>query len=264
MKAYMLYVGMTDREIQAALAKRGVRGIEARMIRDQVAEYKAKMRAMSARKRMAQDLWRSLMTPLSNEQRTVRGMLRYESQRYPNPERREALNAYAETLDKLRRRLRDYRYDGRMTPRELAEYMKKEKGKTIPNNGEHWTDWVPEKVKRALIDAFMAIPRAAKARVKDPFPRTMTKADNIKLRKTHLATAKRELLEAQQELSMIRELNRNEPSEAERDAQARVKHVQNIVNWLICLEDNELVPRTWGELNVAELPIVELPAMQEQ
>ena len=49
--------------------------------------------------------------------------------------------------------------------------------------------------------------------------------------------------------------------EAERDAQAKVKHIQNIINWLIVAEDTEPVPRTWGELNVAKRPIVELPVV---
>ena len=66
------------------------------------------------------------------------------------------------------------------------------------------------------------------------------------------------LFRSEQELHMIQELNKGEPSEAARDAQAKVNHIQNILNWLICAEDNELIPRTWGELLLADLPVVKL------
>lgn len=259
MKSFMLYIGMTDKEVHAALLKRGIRGKEAQAIRAEVAEHKREARSRAARKRMVQDLWRELLTPLANEQRSVRSMLNYESQKYPNPQRREALNAYAQILAKLKERLRAYRYYGERTPKEQAKHLKQEKGKEIPNEGKHWTDWVPDHMKRAIGQAFAEIPRAAKARIKDPFPRTMSKADNIKLRIKHIATAKREILEAEQELTLIRELNKGQPSEAERDAQAKVKHTQNILNWLILLDDDEQVPHTWGELYVAELPVVNMP-----
>lgn len=259
MKAFMLYIGMTDKEVHAALLKRGIRGKEAQAIRDQVAEHKREARSRAARKRMVQELWRELLTPLANEQRSVRSMLNYESQKYPNPQRREALNAYAKLLAKLKEKLREYRYYGERTPKEQAKHLQQEKGKEIPNEGKHWTDWVPQDIKHAVIQAFAEIPRAAKARVKDPFQRTMSKADNQKLRIRHIATAKREILEAEQELTLIRELNKGEPSEAERDAQATVKHTQNILNWLILADDDEQVPHTWGELYVAELPVVKLP-----
>jgi hypothetical protein len=248
---------LTDREIHNLLMKRGIRGKEAQDIREEVAQIKREIRSKNARRRMVQGLWQTLIEPLTNEQRSVRAMLHYESQKYPNPQRREALNGYAKLLAKLKLKLREHRHYAERTPKEQAEYMAS-KGKPIPNEGKHWTDWVPEQIKHAVIQAFAEIPRAAKARVKDPFPRTMTKADNLKLRAAHIKTAKRELLEAEQELTLIRELNKGEPSEAERDAQAKVKHTQNILNWLICAEDNEIVPRTWGELYVAELPVVKL------
>jgi hypothetical protein len=208
---------------------------------------------------MIDELWSNVISPLANEQRSVRSMLRYESQKYPNPKRREALNAYADVLTKVKLKLREYRYYKERTPKAQAAHMA-ELGKTIPNDGEHWTDWVPERVKTAIENAFAELrdTLAPHARLKTPFPRTLTKADNHKLRYTHTATAKRELLQAQQEVTMIRELNRGDSSEAERDAQARVRHVQNILNWLILVGDNEFIPKTWGELDAAKLPTVYL------
>jgi len=248
---------LTDKEIHNLLLRRGIRGAEARVVREAVKAEKAQVRAAQAKKRTIKDLWRNIINPLVNEQRSVRSMLRYESERYPNPERREALKGYEALLKKLKLKLREYRYYAIRTPKEQALH-EKEKGKPIPNDGAHWTDWVPPHVKKATVEAFLAIPRAAKARVKEPFPRTMSKADNAKLRQLHILTAKREHLEAEQEFNMIHELNKGQASEAARDAQARVDHIQNVLNWLICADDTEFIPRTWGELLVAKLPVVKL------
>jgi len=248
---------MTDKEIHNMLLRKGIRGADARAVRDAVKAEKAVVRAERAKTRTVKDLWRNVINPLVNEQRSVRSMLRYESERYPNPERRQALNGYDLLLKKVKLKLREYKHYAKRTPKEQA-LREKEKGKLIPNDGEHWTDWVPQHIKQATVEAFLAIPRAAKARVKEPFPRIMTKADNEKLRGMHIKTAKRELLEAEQELHMIQELNKGEPSDAARDAQDRVEQIENIKNWLICAEGNECIPRTWGELLTAKLPVVKL------
>lgn len=259
-KSYYYLTHLSDREIHNLLMKRGVPKPDIKRVREGVAALKAELRSEQARKRMVDELWRGVLAPLANEQRSVRSMLRYESQKYPNPLRRETLETYAKVLEKVRLQLREYRYYKERTPKQQADYMLEELNKTIPNNGEHWTDWVPEKVKNALREAFLEVKETAAphARIKDPFPRTMTKTDNHKLRYAHIATAKKELLLAQQELTMVRELNRGDASEAERSAQAKVKHVQNILNWLICADDTEVIPKTWAQLNAAELPTVYL------
>jgi len=259
MKSNYYLAQLTDKEVHNLLMKRGVRGAEARLVKEQVAAFKAEMRKTRARKRAIEDLWKGVLHPLSNEQRSVRSSLRYESSKYPNPQRREALNAYIKVLAKVKEQLREYRYYKERTPKEQAAYLK-EKGKTVPNDGEHWTDWVPLKVKTAIAQAFIEAGKSAPAhaRIKEPFPRTMTKADNHKLRYTHIVTAKKELREAEQELNIVRDMNKGDASEAERDAHTKVKHIQNILNWLICAESTEIIPRTWGELLVADLPKVTL------
>jgi len=254
---YRMMSVMTDKELHNHLVRKGIPIAEVHAIRERVKALKAEDRSKIARKKMVQDLWQNIINSLVNERRSVRAMLAYESERYPNPERREALNGYDLLLKKLKVKLREYRYYAKRTPKEQAAH-EKEKGKTIPNDGAHWTDWVPTHIKEAVSVAFANIPRAAKARVKLPFPRTMSKADNAKLRQLHMLTAKREILSAEQELAMIHELNKGQASETARDAQAKVDHIQNILNWLICADDTEFIPRTWGELLVAKLPVVKL------
>lgn len=256
--AYHLTV-LSDKELHNLLMKRGIPKPEADALKKAVKAEKAAIRSERARKRMVNELWGNVLRPLANEQRIIRSLLRYESQKYPNPQRREALNAYAKVLSTVKEKLREYRHYKERTPKQQAEHLK-EQGKTIPNNGEHWTDWVPQKIKDRLTEAFEALRETAAphARIKEPFRRVMSKSDNNKRRYVLIPTAKRELLEAEQEVTMIRELNKGQPSEAERDAQATVAKIQNILNWLICASDDEVIPATWGEMYAADIPIVEL------
>lgn len=250
-----MFRAMTDKELQTYLTKRGVRGAEARAIRERFAEQRAELRRNRARIRAIKDLWKGVLHPLVNEQRSVRAMLAYESKRYPNPERREALKAYEALLKKVKLKLREYRYYAKRTPKEQAE-REREKGKIIPNDGAHWTDWVPAHIKQAVAQAFADIPRAAKARVKTPFERTIRKSDNIKLRKAYADTARRKILDAEQELTMIVELHKGEPSEAVREAQAKVAEANAVLDWLLYDADDAFIPATWGELLVQLQPLL--------
>ena len=86
--------------------------------------------------------------------------------------------AYSTLLQKAADKLRAYRDAGTHTPKQLA----KEKG--IPNEGEHWSDWIPEQIKAATERAFALLHED------DPmtlFPRTFyapVKAKPYKPRKT--------------------------------------------------------------------------------
>jgi hypothetical protein len=54
-------------------------------------------------------------------------------------------------LQKVADKLRSYRDLGTHTPKQLA----REKG--IPNDGEHWSDWVPEHIKAQFIRSFQRL-----------------------------------------------------------------------------------------------------------
>jgi hypothetical protein len=56
--------------------------------------------------------------------------------------------AYTALIQKVTDKLRSHRDAGTHTPLQLA----REKG--IPNDGEHWSDWIPENIKAATARAF--------------------------------------------------------------------------------------------------------------
>jgi hypothetical protein len=43
--------------------------------------------------------------------------------------------------------------------------------KDLPNDGTHWTDWIPQKIKSRVLDLFEQIERKPKAKIKIPFER---------------------------------------------------------------------------------------------
>jgi len=74
----------------------------------------------------------------------------YEAQFDESPSARvlHTYKAYTTLVQKVADKLRDYRDAGTHTPKQMA----KEKG--VPDEGEHWTDWVPQRIKDATERAF--------------------------------------------------------------------------------------------------------------
>lgn len=60
----------------------------------------------------------------------------------------DTYRAYTALVQKVADKLRGYRDAGVYTPKQMA----KEKG--IPNEGEHWTDWIPENIKAQFVRSF--------------------------------------------------------------------------------------------------------------
>lgn len=77
----------------------------------------------------------------------------YEAQFDESPSKRtlDTYKAYSALLQKVADKLRSYRDLGTHTPKQLA----REKG--IPNDGEHWSDWVPEHIKAQFIRSFQRL-----------------------------------------------------------------------------------------------------------
>jgi hypothetical protein len=101
--------------------------------------YKA-VNAPKARIRKAQEVYGSPMGYGSP----------YEAQFDTSPSKRvlDTYKAYGALLHKVADKLRSYRDAGTHTPKQLA------REKAIPNDGEHWSDWVPTHIKEQFIRSF--------------------------------------------------------------------------------------------------------------
>jgi hypothetical protein len=241
-------VHLTDNEIHNTLMVKGYRPSEVESIKSDIAKYKAGQRRERGRQQAIKNLWKIVIEQLTNEQRTVRAMLHYQNDAYPNPERREALTVYAAFLDKLKKKLRKHQKVDNRTPKEQARHEKETHNRDIPNDGAHWVDWVPPHINKAITAAFEAIPARYKGKVKTPFRRIMSKTTNADLRNMHILTVKREIAKLEQERSVIRELNKGQPSVAEREVEDTLDKYKRLLQHLFNMSRTDIVPPTWAEL----------------
>ena len=142
-------MNLTPNELLAKLNKRKLHPVAMADIMRVVDEQKAQLRSVRGKNFQFSRMWEELMAPLKYERKIVRALLEYPA----SEERRIALGAYWQELDKLvgkmtmQQRARDF------TPYQIA------KAANRPNNGVHWTDWVSPSVKARIAVLFDAIPK---------------------------------------------------------------------------------------------------------
>lgn len=157
-------VSLKPKQLQNYLAENVHSQVRRNHLRAEIKEYKERIRVDRLSKHHHNKLWGALLRDLKYERSNASVGRAYKAKQ-PTPERDAAFDAYIKVLDKLRTLLEDnYKQTGQ-TPSELAA----EKG--VPNNGSHWTDWVPETVKIKTQMLFDGIPYQAKAKRKTPFER---------------------------------------------------------------------------------------------
>ncbi len=186
-------------------------------------------------RRAHKKLWVELMAPLKRELANARVGAVYKPA-HPDPKRDEAFAAYVKCLEVLLQKLQQaYRLEAHktdddedtppLTPAGLAKL------RGLENNGVHWTDWVPFKVKDAVTKAFNELPYTPKAKRKVPFKRTVPAAQHAQGRRRLAAQIKRLMDKAVTEGDM-------DNLQALREAEERLN----------TLKENEVVPPSWRML----------------
>jgi len=175
-------------------------------------------------------LWRELMSPLKYELTNAQVGLRYKSV-HPTPERDLAFTSYIKVLEKMVMKLEGYQIHG-LTPSQLAQ------DSDIPNNGSHWTDWMPDHKKREITALFEAIPVTPRTKRKLPFQRTqrppapsrgMTKIERLKQRTT-------------KELELVQREYAVAPTDKRRETIGKMRQA---LRWMEDMKPSEFVPPTW-------------------
>lgn len=175
-------------------------------------------------------LWRDLMSPLKYELTNAQVGVRYKSV-HPTPERDLAFTAYIKVLEKMLMKLEGYQIHG-LTPSQLAQ------DSDIPNNGSHWTDWMPDHKKREITALFEAIPVTPRTKRKLPFQRTqrppapsrgMTKIERLKQRTT-------------KELELVQREYAVAPTDKRRETIGKMRQA---LRWMEDMKPSEFVPPTW-------------------
>jgi hypothetical protein len=218
------FLGMSENAMLTILAKQNTPKPTIKQIVESVRNEKKRLRSEGARRTQYKRLWSELLEPLEYEIRLVERMNTYRGA----VERDAALHGYLMVLGKVKQRILKHEYLAEHTPSEIA------KDKRYPNNGVHWSDWVPQDIKEAVIEAFNAIPRAG-IKVKVPFERRLPAVMHIKLKK-------RLRVRTQKEYDL--EWRKNSTDYTDERA-ALLKKMKQALEWIDALAEGEAMPTTW-------------------
>ena len=164
------YAALTPKALANHLAKRKLPLVMVQAIQERATAQRAFKRSETGTNRMHKALWGNLLLPLRYERNNVKSGITYES----DGERGVAMHSYLVVLEELIRRLHVHATARVTTPRQLCrERNDSGKGSPIPNDGVHWSDWVPQHIKLRVCALFDAIPHRLRAKRKLPFQRAL-------------------------------------------------------------------------------------------
>jgi hypothetical protein len=195
-------------------------------------------------------LWGDLISPAKSERRIVQRMLTLKLDN-PSPERALALEAYLMVLAAIIGRLTLAARDSGQTPRLEAL------GRNLPNKGEHWVDWMPQKKIDLIKQYFAEIPYTKGVRQKTPFER--------RIPQTQHAIHKRRLIErTDKELAILERRMAVELADAKltdthhfkhqeiNDMRIQISRMQAAMHTIKLLRPTDLVPVTWHGIDLPD------------
>ncbi len=218
---YKKYEGIAYRELRPKLLREGMSEQEAD---ETILEIKRTRAVQATSKRQQKELakqWGEVIEALQHERRILRGMVRYKP-KTPAPEREEFVTQYFAALNTLYEKL----CKKRTLEQELPEHS-------------HWTDFVPNRVKDALIAAGNSVPPRDKAKFKEPFQRTSPINLSIR-RRERLLRATRATLES----VLIRQDVTQEDPKLDRKEWL----LRDAIKRIHALPDNAHVPNHWADM----------------
>ena len=221
------YIKLKPNDLHQRLLKERIHPADMQRIKDEVAQAKEAQRVDKITRTQRKTEWDKVLKPLRYELNNAKVGRAYD---LDDEERVTAFDAYILVMETLLSRFAQPLASLDATPIQLAS----EKG--LPNNGEHWTDWVPDKIKTRIALIFEALPHKTRAKRKVPFQRLTTPNINAKARDKLLARTRKEIetLERKQTLN---------PTEAGQATLAKMRDALKIINRLT---DTEHIPATWA------------------
>jgi hypothetical protein len=227
------YLKMRPNELHNALNKRNIPLEEKEMIKDTITQTKKAQLSEKMMRSQHRRLWSELLSPLKYELGNARVGLNHQGRFLP--ERQIAFTAYIKVMEKALSLFDSYQLlrdedDKPMTPATIA------REKDVPNNGVHWTDWIPQSKKTEVALLFDAIPHAPKTKRKVPFQRIQR--PNTRLKNRLLTRT-------------IKELGNEESEQAITPTDERAKRIEEMkeaITLIRTLKPSDAVPHTWHGL----------------
>lgn len=231
---YESYLKMGPNDLHDHLTKKlKMHPVRVAQVQADVAAIKEAKRVERISDTVRKKAWHDLMNPLRVELDNAKVGLRYKT---TNEKRIEAFTAYIKVMEEVERRLQWPAGHAAETPRSYAKKINAEKkGSPITNEGVHWTDWVPPRVKNAVSDAFADLLVKPTARRKIPFQRTIPREQHIKAKETLL----KRTISDQAMIERMWTLNKTEEN-----AELYIR-VNKALRDIEAAHPNELLPGTW-------------------
>jgi len=230
---YETYIKLTPNELHNRLVERKLHESEIERIKAEVADLKESLRVSRITKTQREAEWLKVLQPLRYEINNAKVGMKYGGEKV-SPERALAFSEYIRIMEKLVAMLDAPSKALDHTPIQIA------RDKGLPNDGEHWTDWIPARVKDKIALLFDAVPITPRGKRKIPFQRTM-------LPHQHETAKVRLLTKTRKEMESIMRQAGIQPTQARLDKIAKMKRALKIIE---ALDKNEAVPATWTKLNL--------------
>jgi len=232
---YETYIKLTPNELHNRLTERKMHPAEIERIKIEVAELKETLRVSRITRTQRKAEWDKVLQPLRYEINNAKVGMKYGGELVPQ-ERTLAFGEYIRVMEKLMAML-DAPYKALdHTPIQIA------RDKGLPNDGEHWTDWIPARVKDKVTLLFNEVPVTPRGKRKTPFQRTMLPHQH-ETAKVRLLTKTRKEMET---------LERQTAINATDQRTAKLRRIKQAIKIIEALDKNEAVPATWTKLNLGE------------
>lgn len=230
---YETYIKLTPNELHNRLIERKLHESEITRIKNEVADLKETLRVTRITRTQRKAEWDKVLQPLRYEINNAKVGMKYGGEQVPQ-ERVTAFGEYIRVMEKLLAML-DAPYKALdHTPIQIA------RDKGLPNDGEHWTDWIPARVKDKVSALFADIPVTPRGKRKTPFQRTM-------LPHQHETAKVRLLTKTRKEMETLERQIQINPTQTRLDKLKQIKRALKIIE---ALDKNEAVPATWTKLSM--------------
>lgn len=220
---YEKYDKKTYREIYSDLHKK-MSGAEADDYVDEIKAFRKQRHKNKSAMRVRTRRWAEIILALQHERKIVGAMLRYKTAT-PCPERLGFAQAYDAVLTKVHAKLTGLKRDA----------------VSVPDMGEHWSDYVPPHVKERVYSLAALVPQRHKAKVKEPFQRTMP----VPL---HNLRRGRLMRQIQAELGTITNIMQMEDAFEAEKLEAQRSDLRRALDKLKDLSPTDSVPFSWRGL----------------
>ena len=232
---YETYLKLTPNALHNRLIERNLHPAEIERIKQEVADLKETLRVARITRTQRKAEWDKVLQPLRYEINNAKVGMRYGGENCPQ-ERTLAFGEYIRIMEKLVAML-DAPYKALdHTPIQIA------RDKGLPNDGEHWTDWIPARVKDKVTALFADVPVTPRGKRKTPFQRTMLPHQH-ETAKVRLLTKTRKEME-----NLEKQIHINAT-----DARVhKLRQIKRAIKIIEALDKNEAVPATWTKLSMGE------------